>query len=153
MISEFDRQNPYASPAEVSVIDQRQLSYEDALARLRYPAMALRVAAALSVLWGIGACIVIYYVEFILQRRPKHPDDWADIIGGVIVSIAMAILFGLVLYAAHRVVRGHTRSWVWIAIVGGLIPLAPCGITLPFAFWLLHLRLRKDIRAALFKTD
>jgi hypothetical protein len=65
------------------------------------------------------------------------------------VTIGLALLFGLVLYAANRVVHGHTGAWLWVAIVGGLIPLAPCGITLPFAFWLLHLMLRKDIRAAL----
>jgi hypothetical protein len=152
MPSDFDRQNPYASPAEVSVSQQPQLSREEALAKLRFPALALRIAAALSVLWGVGACVVICYIEFVVQRRLKHPDEWADIIGGIMVSIVMAVLFGFVLYAAHRVVRGHTRAWLWIAIVGGLIPLAPCGITLPFAFWLLHLRLRKNLRAALAQS-
>jgi hypothetical protein len=153
MCSDFDQNNPYQSPVEVNAAEPPPLSHAEALAKLKVPAIWLRVTSAISSTWGVGALAVIWYVEGFAKQGSQSPGEQADVVGGFAIAIAMIVLYGLGSYSAHHVARGQIRNWIWVAIVGGLVPLSPCTMTVPFAFWLLHLMLRKDIRAALARHE
>ncbi|HEX5102709.1 MAG TPA: hypothetical protein VFV87_02800, partial [Pirellulaceae bacterium] len=74
------------------------------------------------------------------------------LVGTLVILVVLPII---VIGSAALVAQGNVRMWPWIAIASGLIPLGTgcvCG-NLVFAFWLLHLMLRKDIRAALASPE
>jgi hypothetical protein len=72
----------------------------------------------------------------------------------VVITFILGILPIVIIVAAICVTRGRVKGWPWIAICTGLIPLGTGCVLLNliFAFWLLHLMLRKDIRAALAQS-
>ena len=89
----------------------------------------------------------------IINGQPRDDQVSAPVYAIWLTSFSILVLFQplLILIAGWKVAAGNWRRWVWVAIVAGLIPFASC-LQLPFAFWLLHLMLRKDIRAALATT-
>jgi len=137
-----DRDNPYASP---SALDDGvvSLTREEAIARLRTPAICLAVSAVGSLLWGAGAILT-----------GRGPLRAVDLQSGLMLPAILTVLVLLplvVITSAVNVARGRVRMWLWVAIVTGLIPLGTgcVCLNLVFAFWLLHLRLRKTIAIGL----
>lgn len=151
MTSDFDRQNPYASPREAATHVERVMTREEALLQLRKPAIGLLVFAIGSMLCGIGTAAVA-----VVEGLPPEANTPE---GFVFMEAMMLLVFVLlpaaILIGALHVARGKPAGWVWLAIAAGLIPIgSPCAcLGVPFAFWLLHLMLRKDIRAALATSE
>jgi hypothetical protein len=150
MTSNYDTHNPYAAPAEATPVN-RSLSRDEALARLRTPARWLVWMGVASVLYNLCPIVVM-----IVNGEPPGPPDQISpamfVIWGTLFATLVLFQPLLVLIAGWKVAGGNIPGWVRVAIVAGLIPFAVCLQT-PFAFWLLHLMLRKDIRAALAQTE
>lgn len=142
MSSDFERSNPYASPADASPALATPLARSEALRQLRVPALGLMGTSVFSLAWATTTILTG------VGPPLPQPPEWLEI------SAMAALLFVLplvILVASFQVVRGKTKVWPWVAIVGGLVPLGTGCVCagIPFALWLLVLMLRSDIRTAL----
>jgi len=150
MTSDYDRHNPYAVPVASSSPADHPLARDKALARLRTPARWLVWMGIASILYNLVPIAML-----IINGQPQNsPDEMSwpvFVIWATSFSIIVLLQPLVVLVAGSKVAAGNYRGWIWVAIVGGLIPFAVC-LQIPFAFWLLHLMLRKDIRAALAQS-
>lgn len=138
--------NPYAAPQEVAESVERALSRDDAIQKLARPARFQFWISALSVPIGI---IQIAYMLSSLPMRPSGPIE-----GGLFAVLVLALFVvkpAASLLATSKVLKGQISPWAWIATIAGLIPFGTgCAlIEMIFAFWLLHLLLKPEIRAAL----
>lgn len=146
MTSDFDRHNPYAPPANADAVSGAPLTREQALRQLRTPATGLAVSSFVSLLWGVGSLLAGIFGDNTFLDSPLRLS---------LIAIILVVLPIVIIVAAFFVIRGRVQWWSWVAIITGLIPLGTgcVCLNLIFAFWLLHLMLRKDIRAALQTPD
>jgi hypothetical protein len=140
MTANRDSLNPYASPADASPALQIPLTRAEALQRVRAPTIGLMCTSTLSVAWAA--------TTWITGTGPPKPTGMLEsaAIAGVLFVLP-AVLF----LAAAQVLRGRVNGWSAIAIVLGLVPLGMGCVCagIPFALWLLHVALQKEVRAAL----
>jgi hypothetical protein len=135
--------NPYASPSLVATPHEETVTKDEALRRLRKPAICLAGSAAGSLAWGTG--MLLFGFGPPQDDLRIQPWLWIPVIG------LLVLLPLIVLISAIAVVRGRAGPWLWLAIVSGLIPLGTGCVcfNLVFALWMLHLALQRPIRDAL----
>ncbi len=135
--------NPYASPAAATVPVDEPITREEALHRLRNPAIFLAASSVGSLLWA--AVTIPFGLGPPADDLRAEPWLWIPVIG------LFFVLPAVVLLSAISIARQRTRPWLWVAIVLGLIPFGT-GCTcsnMVFSLWLLHLAMQRPIRAAL----
>lgn len=152
MIGNGDPVNPYAPPSAPEGLTLSAVTPQDALDRVQRPARLLAYASAVNV---IANGIML---PFLLPGalRPPAPSELNQPPAWVILIVVPLVAIGLplaALIAAHRVRQPRPLCWAWTATVLALLPLGSgCWfLQLPFAFWLLHLLVKPEIRAALNK--
>jgi hypothetical protein len=131
--------NPYQSPQAADSIEPRPISRAEAEAKLRVPAIGLAATSVGCFIWGVGTMFIIDKVT-----APQL----------VFIAAMLLVLPVVVFVSAVQVARGRTAVWSWIAIVSGLIPVGTgcVCLSLPMAFWLLHLMMQRPIREALRRS-
>lgn len=135
----FERNNPYASPAEVALPQPPEMSRAEAVRLLKPPAIGLLISLLISLGWG----------GWIVVDNIRAGDAHLKSEGWYVLTTIISLMATGVLTGSIQILREKVRFWPWVAIVPGLIPFGLTCITVPCAFWLLHRMLRKDIRAAL----
>jgi hypothetical protein len=153
MSSDFDRLNPYASPAVPDPAEQPPMPRQEALRRLRQPAFGVAVCAAGGLVWIVGTLVAMGFIEFVNRAAPLSRGEWADMFGALAMCAAMVLLQVIALIGCVRLIRGRSGKWTWAAALAGLVPLgSPCACgSFVFAAWLLVLLCRKEFRVALAK--
>jgi hypothetical protein len=137
--------NPYAPPTMPAVVEPAPLSRDEALRRIQKAAWPLAIVALISVIVNLAVC-----GYFLLVRTPD-PSPLFDVLQ---IAVTLGLLVGLpavIAAAASCVIQGKVFPWCWIATVTSLIPLGSgmwC-FEMFAGFWLLHVLLKPEIRAAL----
>lgn len=151
MPSDPDPQNPYASPAVPDAVEQPPMSRQEAVRRLRWPAIGIIVFTIFNL---TSLRNMLPAIQVIATSDSMTPDERLQVtvlFATVTISIVLALV---ALVSSIQILRGRTRGWAWAAAVCGLVPCISLWgwVSLGFAIWLLLLLCRRAIRAALAKN-
>lgn len=150
MSRENNSVNPYAPPAEPGRLPAEPITFEEALRRIQRPARVLVYTSAVNIVANFTILPMLFFYDSINTSAAEAPP----LVVAILVACAAIGLPLVALVGALRVGRKRPVLWSWIATVAALIPLGTgCWfLQLPFAFWLLRLLVKPEIRAALHQS-
>ena len=139
--------NPYSTPADLDV-------FEDASAQVKAPAIALLIAAILSLV--VGGIVLVADAVFIITGMVARLEEVNEGPISEYVQIAVRATWGLalvfassfVLYGATRMLKLRNYSTARSASVVAMIPMVgPCCILgIPFGIWAFVVLSKPDVR-------
>jgi hypothetical protein len=150
MSFDFDRLNPYSSPAVPDPAEQPPMSRQEALRRLRWPAIGIIVFTIFNLLPLRNMLPAIQVIAASDSMTPEERLQVTIHLGTVSIGIVLALV---ALVSSVQILRGRTQGWAWAAAVCSLVPcLTIWGwVSFGFALWLIVLLCRRDIRKSLAK--
>jgi hypothetical protein len=131
---------------------------EAALVKVKFPAIAMLVLAALSILASIGSLFAMGAVrDFYAKLAEQNPDmqPLVDMMGGTYLWISAVIgvvINALILFGSIRMMQGRSYGWAMSAavltLVGTVLSSCCCCLSLPIGIWALVVLLKDEVKAA-----